>query len=296
MTVLRLDGAPKCSWGTDSFAVDSIEIVGEGRYVVHEYPHQDGGDVEKLGRKLYVIRVHAIFDEGFRGYPGNYPGTINKIIERAELSQSARLVLPNAGSINAFLTKWPRKWTAQVRSGEAMDLEFLEDEVINDIDTFSANASYDKVDAAMNDLARFTPLAPSVPTSLWDKLQNSVNALMVIRDRASREALLVESHVESIRMVAGQIDKFITTPIGYPVVLSLIALVDASANLLTDASPTKIALRYWTVPKAMDVLTVSRLLYGKTTRAMDLLDLNPIEDAMLIPAGFSIRYFPELAT
>lgn len=293
MTVLRLDGAPKASWDGIPFAVDSIEILGEGRYVVHEYPHQDGGDVEKMGRKLYVIRLEAIFDEGFKAYPGNYPGTIDEIVRRAEMSSSHRLVLPNAGSIVTLCTKWPRKWVAAVRSGERMALEFLEDETINDLDTFASNAgSYSTLESTYADVNRFRPLAPMVPDADWLALENGVASLLTMRDQADRRVATIEAKVLSVTQMISRIDRAITTPIAYPVIRALVGLAGAAAKLTINASPVALALRFWTVPKVMDITTVSRILYGRTDKALDILQMNAIADAGEIPAGTSIRWLP----
>lgn len=293
MTVLRLDGAPKASWDGVTFAIDEVEIVGEGRFVIHEYPHQDGGDVEKMGRKLYVIRVNAIFDEGMKGYPGNYPGSIDALVRRAELGGGYRLVLPNAGSIVCVCTKWPRKWVAQVRSGERMSLEFIEDETINDLDTFAQNvASYDTVQANFDAAASYRPLALNVPDADWVALENAVAAVMRMRDQADRRVAVIEAKVLSVSQMISRIDRAITTPIAYPLVRALIDLYESAAKLTLDTSPVRLALRNWTVPKLTDITSISRALYGRTDKATDLLQLNAIEDAFAIPAGTNIRWFP----
>jgi len=52
------------------------------------------------------------------------------------------------------------------------------------------------------------------------------------------------------------------------------------------------ALLTYVTPTLMSVTDIAKALYGDASRGMDILDLNPIEDAVAVPRA-SVRYYPE---
>lgn len=287
---LLFDRAQKMSWNNVRFPINSLEIIGEARFKLHEYPHQDGGDLEKMGRKPYVIRVGAIFDQGILAYPNNYPAAIEAIASYAEAGKTARLVTPQAGSIDAFCTKWPRKWTADVRSGETMQLEFVEDQEVLDLDTFSSAPSLTTIGALYTKIVKWIALAPEVPPSLWDLLMNAVMAVLAMKDQLDLFIMGIEAKIQSVINIIGQIDKAITSPLAGPLVDACIGLASACASLVNDIAGGKIVVRTFKTPRRMTIADVSLILFQTTERGMELLQMNTIEDAFDIPPGTNIRY------
>lgn len=296
MPKLFFDSAQTASWNQVPFAVDSIEIVGGARHKIHEYPHQSGGDLEKLGRRLYTIRMHAIFDEGFtqKQYKDNYPKNIEAIMSYAEAELTAALVTPQAGTIQAYLSDWPRKWSADRRSGESMDLTFVEDQDISDLDVFASRPSFSTVAALQTTVESFAFLAPEVPTNLFDQLRNAVNSVVAVRDQVELQLSLVSDKINTVEQLITQVDRAITTPVAYPLVNSLISLYNAHIRLANDISQQTLSIRTYTVPKLMSIMQVSTALFGRTDKAIDILQLNPVTDALAIPAGTQLKYLVDI--
>lgn len=296
MAKLRFDRAQKMSWNDIPFPVRSLEIVGAARHHLHEYPHQPGADLEKLGRKPYIVRATAIFDEGIRGYGQLYPDAIEQIMTHAEEELTAKLVTPQAGSIQAYMTSWPRKWTADVRSGETMDLEWVEDQAVVDLSVFGSAITMNMLDDLYTTVVILAPTAPEVPKSLWDMLKDAVNSVLAFKDQLELQANLFAAKLEGLKDLIGQIDAFITQPIGYQVVQALADLWNAADSLVNDVAGGKLSLRSFTVPKLMDAMQVAQLIFGRTDRAMDILQMNAVDDALAIPAGTVLRYVADPGT
>lgn len=294
---LFLDSAQVASWNGVPFVIDSMEIVGSARHVVHEYPHQGGGDLEKLGRKLYLVKMHAVFDEGFSNsgpYRQNYPKNIELIQSYAEQELTADLVTPTAGTIKAYCTDWPRKWTADRRSGESMDLSFIEDQDIVDLDVFSSQPTFASIQELHNIVINFQYLDPDVDVSLFDQLRNAVNAVLAVRDQVELQLSLLEAKILTVEQLITQIDKAITTPIAYPLVNAMIALYNAHIKLANDISQQQLAVRTFVVPRLMTIMDVSTKIFGRTDKAMEILQMNAITDALAIPAGTAIKYLVDI--
>lgn len=290
MARLLFDRAQQMSWNGVRFPVRSLEIVGEARHHLHEYPHQSGADLEKLGRKAYVIRADAFFDEGVRTYGSLYPAAVEAIASYAEAELTGKLVTPQAGSIQAYCAKWPRRWTADVRSGETMALEWVEDQAITDLDVFTSGPTVDMLDDLTTKVIAFKYLDPSIPFDLFDALRDLVNSVLSIRDQVDLQVSLFAAKLEGIKDMIGQIDRALTTPLGWPIVQALADLWNAADTLANDVSGGALAIRSFVVPRLMDIMQVARLVFGRTDKAMDLLQLNAVDDALAIPAGTSLRY------
>src|SRR5438105_4964362 len=121
------DTLQRASFGGAEFPVESVSIVGGLRDHIHEYPHSQGGAPEKMGRKLYTIRMKAVFQTKFKLYPGLYPNTLNFLRKMFEEQSSADLVVPTIGTMTAYCRNWTQEMEWRIRNGEKADFEFVED-------------------------------------------------------------------------------------------------------------------------------------------------------------------------
>lgn len=289
------DFVQRASWGGFEFPVDAIEVRGSARLAKHEHPHADGADLEPLGRNPYVIRMHMTFDENILDYPGNYPDTLNTLRALAESGSSENLVIPNLGTMKCFCPDWVQKWTAQVRSGEGADYEWIEDQPVGDFDTFVTGLSSSRaMTQRYNTLAAMIDAGnvPEVSASAWQDLQNAFNAVMAVRDRADLTAMLVTSKIEGLVNKISAIDRAITTPVGYQTLEALKRLWQATYQFQQDVAQKIKPPSTYLVPRLMSATDISRNLYGDTKHAVDILQWNPISDAFAVPAGTSVRYLP----
>src|SRR5262249_28189814 len=122
------DQLQRASFDGVPFPVESVDVTSDLRHHVHEYPHTAGGDPEKLGRSLYRIQMLGNFQATFRAYPKLWPEALTKLRKTFEAEKTADLVIPTIGTIKAFITKWRQRSTAKIRSGEKVEIEFLEDQ------------------------------------------------------------------------------------------------------------------------------------------------------------------------
>ena len=123
------DSYPQASFSGITFPVESSRIKGGIRDHIHEYPHSPGGSPEKLGRMLYEFTVQVHFDARFTNYPGLYPQSLNQLTTLFEAQTTADFRLPQMpASVSCYCRAWTREMTNRIRSGERVELVFMEDQ------------------------------------------------------------------------------------------------------------------------------------------------------------------------
>ena len=308
------DRVKRLSFDGVDIPVTRIEVVGGLRDHVHEYPHADGGAPEKLGRKLYVIRVSAIWDEGIAAYPQNYPDELARVREVCELGLTRDLVLPNLGTIKAYCRSWPQRWDAAVRSGETAEYEFVEDPQITNAGVFSISdvptgqAMFIQLDhfnqeAALsttryqNHLASLTPgelpdlsQASAIDPSLLSKIGSAFTDLIALRDQELLYGALIEAKVAGVSRYADEIGHAITSPFDVALLHTLQDMVSAAVSFEANARNTIAPIKRYVVPRYMSATEISSAIFGDTSHASDILAMNPIADAFRISPGTEIEY------
>lgn len=296
----------KASFAGISFPVDEITVQGGQRYHIHEYPHSPGGQPEKLGRKLYVVRFRAWFHElaaGSRGaklYPDLWPNGLKKLRTQLEDGTTQDLTVPTVGTIQAFPTAWTQKWAAQVAlDGEKVDLEFCEDqEALNlggtDFEVAAASlvAANSELQDAANLAAWKLANLPRKP-GLFEAINNAVGAVLAVRDSVGAAASLVAAKLDAVSSLCNELEKTVDVLGGASFVqvaqstrnLSF-AAGDAAAKL---AGPEKETMVY-IVPSKTSVAELSQRLYGDTEHVGAILKQNAFVDAFNITAGTTVLY------
>lgn len=293
---LFFDSVQQASWAGFVFPVRQISILGKARLHQHKYAHQDGANLEPLGRDPYIIRMRMVFDEGDEFYPGMYPDRLNDLRFIAESGTSSKLVVPNVGTINAFCPTWAQTWDVMVaRSGEHADYEWIEDQSAQLKQVFFTGiSSTATMTQKTTDLAKFKDTGTSlgVDPSLFDKVINAAYDVVAIRDRADLTATMAADKIASLSNWLGALDDALTSPIGYQIIDACRALwqtlFDFESNVQNLIAPPST----WTVPGLMTIADVSRNIYGDTEHQVDLLTWNAVDDAFAIPAGTLIKYSP----
>lgn len=308
------DHVARCSFDGVEFPITGIECIGGLRDHIHEFPHADGGAPEKLGRKLYVIRIHAIFDEGITLYDNNYPGELARLREVFEVGFTRDLVLPNLGTIKAYCRSWPQKWDAAVRSGETAEFEFVEDPQISNAGVFSIESlpsqagmfvqldHYNQEQAAQE--ARFSDAFSALPPGgsldlsqvsliqpgLLSSFGSAFNAVITLRDQESLYGALLEAKVASVLRSADLIDKAISSPFDVSLLYAVQDMISSVQKFQKNATNTLAPIKKYTTPRFMSVSAISAAIFGDTTHAMDILQMNPIADAFRVPPQTVIDY------
>lgn len=286
------DKIQRAAFDAIEFPVSSVEVMGGLRDHVHEYPHQDGGDPELLGRKLYVIRMRALFHRRFLAYPDLYPGRLDKLRAKWEAGTTAGLVIPTIGTMRAYCFNWNQKLEAKIRSGQAVELEFREKSAKTIASTFKVTqlaAGLGEYMVILGDAVK-----PDM-VSIFDAMQLAVNAVTAYLDTAGMYGNLLESKLLQLKRVLEEFHRLdgMQDAENYAIWNALQEIGRTTQALADNLQNQAGGLAEWTTPEDMTVQQISVALYdGDATRAMDILQLNPIEDAFKVPAGFTIRYYP----
>jgi hypothetical protein len=292
-----LDDLPPTSFEGIAFPVESIEVRGSIREHVHQYAHANGGSVEKMGLNPYEIAIDAPFMNVFSAYasaPALWPDAINTLVAYFENQHTGKLFIPTVGTFSAYCLNWTRKLVAKLKSGERATLAFKED-TTDAVELFDTGLR-PTLELASASLQTLLPAAPKL--SLFDRLQDAVNDVGKLLDAPDRLGALAEAKLLYIADLCKQIDS-LPAMLGaqnHRTVNALHELWDAALRLANDVAGKNTGPRLYVVPAPMTVGQVSAAVFnGDMSRGMDILRMNAIEDAFLIPKSTKIRYYAEAA-
>jgi prophage DNA circulation protein len=294
------DNLPRASFSGAEFPVESVRVKGGLRYHVHEYPHIDGGDLEKLGRRLYEIEMRAQFHSisnadgtaGFGTWGPIWPSRLTLLRALFDARTTATLVVPSIGSIRACCIDWDQEMVAKVRSGEPATFRFIEDQ-----ETAFAFAKLFSLD--LNTLDRKVEMVSiqfdkvGIARSLTDQLVDAVDAALAIIDQVELAQLQVAAKIALVASLCREFDKRITElqqPENFRALDAMKDLWLAAQQLASNADASGVTFSAFLVRRAMSITDVAIAIYGDSSRSVELLQLNPIEDPFNIPPGTSVRY------
>jgi prophage DNA circulation protein len=293
----RFDTLQQASFNGIKFPVDEIEVRGSIRDHVHEYPHSPGGTPEKEGRKLYEIDLVCPFHDTFVKYPGLYPDGLALLRSNFENETTATLVVPTIGSIKAYAMTWTQRATGKQRSGERVTLKFREDQPPDDLDAFilSTSSSVSTLSAQSQRFKLAAADGPQPQPSIFDDLQNAVNAVLAIKDTGDRYGNLLEAKLLAVVSLCNDIDnlQILRNPSTFRIAYAMQDMWKSALESLKDIAGKKRALSVYITRTTVAISDVAKTIYGNAARSMELLQLNPIEDAFAIPANTSIRYYAD---
>lgn len=274
------------------FAIEGCEVRGGLRDHLHEYPHSDLTQPEKLGRRPYTIEMSCIFTTNSFLYEHGFPDTINALRVLFDSGITDALHVPHIGTMQAYAVDWsdsmdPRR----MRSGVRTKITFREDtgEIAS---PYKVAVTYSGIRARIEAvLADATALEDP---DLLESLDDAFNQIDALGDQANLAANQVASKIDSVSSKVQKIDEMassLSDPAAWPVVRSLhnlgVALSDLKADTQQKSKPTK----SFTTPKLMGVSDVARDLYGDSARAVEVLQLNAIDDAFAIPANTTLTVY-----
>jgi len=286
------------SFAEYSFPVEEYEVIGGLRDHVHEYSHQDGGDPEKLGRRLYVVRCTGNFQAKFARYPGLWPDALNSFTKLWETGAVAPLVVPSIGTIQAYAFGWTRKFSAKIRSGEKCAIEFREDSTnlplpinvtLPSPQSLQSGASLAAANAARANLG-------ASDMGLIQSLQSAVAGLQAIEDTAYLYGNQVLLQCQELISLCQQIDQLdsVQSANNAELMRNIHDVWAQAQQYASDLQQQNVTLQQFITPVQMSIGAVSTAIFGDATHAADLLALNTgsFNDPMLIPAATIIAYYP----
>ena len=318
----------KFSFDGIAFPIKGLEVAGGLRDHVHEYPHSPGGAPEKLGRKLYTIRVTGIFDTRVTGYGENlWPGSIGELQDRFEEQLTADLHIPPIGTIPAYAVTWTRRATPEVQSGEEMEIEFREDQaqaflfegLVNITATTlqTAGEEFDTQFAPLLAGGEISPLNTIIPNTTvpisravtvaggYTRLrQADVNWLGQIRsafttaitysEQPERYAGLILAKTEACIQACAlgyQRIEILKNPLAWQQARAFKRVWSSAQKLRESVAGRTNRILFYTAETDTNISAVSRAIYGDTSYGGTIMRLNAIQDPFRIPKGSVLRYY-----
>lgn len=298
------DSLPRHQFGSVIFPGRTTRLTVAGRVFEHEYPHVKKGAAEKLGAKLRRCTIEIPADSRMPAYPNLYPAGMLQLLAWAESQSTQTLQHRSAGKWPAFIVNYDQLLDSRIRSGEKVELQFLEDTP----DDFTA----DKI-APVNPNQSLSPTAgqlaldlaniraqlslTSNDEDLFSALQSVVSDVVAVQDTRELYGNLYAAKIQSVIDMCSQLHD--ATPSlqdvrAWPVVEDLVTLRALAIGAQQDLTAKNLRLLEYVNPTAQPLLTIARVLYGDASRQSDLLSLNAdtVVNPMRVPAGAKIRYYP----
>jgi len=291
-------------FGDIKFPSELTHLRMQFRNHVHEYPHTPLGKPEKLGAGLIRISVLGQFHTTFSKYPALYPRGMRELFSYAQNGATLAFVHPSAGSFPAFITDWDQAKSARVRSGESVEITFLQDPpnfTIADISADSSSQGSVNSSAAAWEFAvanaKLTMQGLSSTTlDLFSGLSALLNEVVGIKDQAKLYGNLYSAKLQGILNLCQQIDHRIDLQDqrAWPTIDALRTLQGSSVDALNNVQQATQSLLTYTVPFTQPLAQVAVTLFGDASESGGLLSLNGarIIDPMRVPASTPIRYYP----
>lgn len=293
------DNLPRAAFMGIEFPVKAMRVRGGLRYHVHEYPHVGGGDLEKLGRRLYEVEAQVTFQTisnaagvaGFGAWGPIWPGRLALLRSVFEREETGTLIIPSIGAMRAACIDWDQELTAKMRSGEDATFKFIEDQE-------QAFAMMNMVSLDISSLSRNVEVFETkaddhgFPRTLTDELLGAVNAVLAIYDQADLAQMLIASKIGMVAALCKEFDSRVDAfkdPANWEVLEAMKDLW-ASAQALADNNEEAVAFGAYRVPVLMTISEVATAIYGSTERSVELLQLNPIENAFEVKPETRVRY------
>jgi hypothetical protein len=291
-------------FGDLRFPVGDFSVRGRIRDHVHEYPHSPGGAPEKFGRSLYEVRgsvpliaPSAMAPDMLALYPDLFPGTLGKLRSLYESQQTLPLTIPTVGTIQAYIVEWDERKAAKDNSSVTVELMWREDQErssladVLKVDFGGIGPKLDYLAAVKADVYRTGP-----PPSIWDQIDSMALQVLAIKDSADLYGNLVAAKISGLASLLRQADETVSElnhPDNQDLTEALHDLWNATLDLqqnVMGSSAKRGQRREYTVVLTMPIADVSVAIFGDSTHAVDLMQLNPIEDALAVPAGMVLQY------
>jgi prophage DNA circulation protein len=276
------------------FAVTKYSVKGGLREHMHEYRHTPGGQLEKLGRKAYTIECDAIFSSDTPKYPVAWPDDLSNLRFLFESEWTSDLVIPTLGTMRCCCVDWPTEVDFQrFRNGERAKFTFREDQQKLQSFDEAVKVTYATV-AAKADALVFAIEDAELSLDAFEAVLDVANQISSYKDQVELQAEILSDKVGQLTNACQTLDDtldILDDPPHFKVLDAVQDLWSASISLQEDVLKKANPVSLFTTTAQMAVTDLATLIYGDTGRAMELLMLNPIDDAFTIPAGTSVKFY-----
>lgn len=282
----------------DPFRALRVEIRGGIREHVHVYPHRAGGRTEPLGRELYEFDYQGIYLTNDRTFRDAWPGTIGLHRGAWEQQIVGDLVVSTIGKIRARAIKWKITQSAEFQNGEMVSVLFREEDAVDllsptSVMTLNVTPLADRAIFIINLAKRlgvqrdFFDSLLALARQIQGLVAMAKLQLEVIANRATAMADMIRNFDE--------LEKSLNDAKNWQLFVALRDLAIAADELARDSLAKFAPLVTYETEAEMGVLDVSVDIYGDTSRAMEIMRLNPIKNPFRIPAATTLSVYADLS-
>lgn len=304
MSVNIYETLPILSFNQLTFPVKSISVSAGTRIKRHEFPHVDGGLVEKLGRKMNEVKVTALFHEGVPRYKNLFSATLPAIRSYKDAQDTHDLVVPHLGTLKACIEGWEEKSAGT--SGFEVDITWIEDDVnpvrlvtLTEEDTRTIESAAIDWQASVDnfpDQDRSLPLPNGQESgSVFDAITQLTNSIVAIGDQVELYSNLLDKKLAQLISFLQLLNRSFTPyndPSRYNDLEAFKEFFFRAQSLQKNLRANAPEVDTWMVPRQMTASEAAKEIYGDASRGPDVMGLNPsIEDPFKIPLGQSLYYF-----
>lgn len=290
----------KASFGGVSFPILRVSVKGGIRHYEHEFPHSPGAEIEKMGRKPYTVSMSAFFHDVPESrlaeeYPNLYPDGLHSLRAMCEEEKTNPLVIPNLGTLQAVATEWRNTFDfTSSLSGEAVEFEFIEDQ---ERDRIFEGLEFGRGQLERKNFqlqALMNTKLPE-PPSIFQAINDAVTAVLAVQGLADAFSKVLESKLLQVASLCQQADQMLMlqVPENFAILEAMKEVWRSAVDLVEDILGHRSPIVSWTVPSLMTVGQIAIDRLGSSDRGVEILQMNPIEDAFAVPAGTIIRYYQE---
>ena len=250
-----------------------------------------------MGRKPYQITMRGLFFQNFPKYPNLYPTGLDNLRDAFEQQMSADLVIPTIGTITAYARDWGQAATFQHLSGEIAEFLFIEDQSQLFLSTNLVSAGSTTLSnqaSAFNAQLALEQFQMPLTLDLISAVQQDVNAVLAIQDTAEAVSNLIQAKIGAFVADAQALDGCLEmqSP-SHAVLLDLLhSMWDTAAQLGANLASGQSKPKTYVVPAQCSVSQASIAIYGDSSHATDLMNINAIVDPFAIPTNTSLLYYP----
>jgi hypothetical protein len=292
------------------FPYENYSVQGGIRRHKHEFPHNPGGAVEKLGRELYEIHVSVSFTAGLTSptHQDLLLLRLPELVDAFEQQLTGPLHIPHIGTIQACADRWTQTARNTNRSTIRADFSFFEDLnsalALNQtvvvrtqaLESLAEQFNIARVGVKPGIVPKAFAITPTGESSIdiFDAVADLSVAIAGIKDQQELFGALVSSKLEGLIALFKQCDRQLASlndPGHWPLLDAMHALWAAALQVRADLQDTGHSVQIYLTPTPMGIADVSVALYGNTSSAAQLMQLNDLDDPLHIPQYTEIIYY-----
>lgn len=291
------DTLAEASYEGVKFPLADAPVEGGNDFAEHTAYRRSGSDMEPTGWRAYSgsLTIPCINTAGLvRRYGQMWPDKATDLFALFKSKPRGQLIHPLLGTLTVAVMDVSQTGDSAVRNGVTLTVKWKEhnaslallvgaDGALTTDPTTTVTTKATTADAAGAGLTGYVDLAPTI----------------------DEQATFLESEPRTYSEVQGSFRVMLAplyTNLALPSVLgldgydALVALLDLQATLFSYRArflPGDASLRYYTVPEAMSVADVSRVVYGNLSGMTLLQSANTFVDPLNVAPGRVLVVLPE---